>query len=317
MATTRHPLLADIIDYAGLFPPAALDMDDAVGRYLRHRRSADGWLLARFVCPAARLGDLAAVLETVDPGRTPIRIAALGAGGDDPPAFADALENDIASMAAFENRLGDTARIDVLEIKLPTGTDPSTVVDLVLHEIGDGMGRQITTFFEVSLLGEWPARLATGAEAIAAAGSRLDPDRRAGLKIRCGGLDASAIPGVEAVSAAVTTSVESEIPLKATQGLHHPIRHLDAGLGATAHGFLNLAAATIQARAHALDEPTVREILSDEEPGSFAATEEGLRWRDLTASPEAVREGRSAGFAGFGSCSFTEPRDDLSDLGLI
>ncbi len=40
-----HSLLDGIIDYAGLFPPAELSMDEAFRRFTEHRSSDDGWML--------------------------------------------------------------------------------------------------------------------------------------------------------------------------------------------------------------------------------------------------------------------------------
>jgi hypothetical protein len=47
-------LLDRLIDYAGLFPPAALTMQDAVRNYARYRDGEHAWALGRFVVPAAR-----------------------------------------------------------------------------------------------------------------------------------------------------------------------------------------------------------------------------------------------------------------------
>ena len=68
-------LLDGIIDYAGLFPPAKLPMDEAFRRFLDHRSSADGWMLARFVCPAARLDELEPLLESTDPSSLPTTLS--------------------------------------------------------------------------------------------------------------------------------------------------------------------------------------------------------------------------------------------------
>ena len=57
-APSARALLAGLVDYAGLFPPAALSMDDAVAEYARWRRSPEAWMLGRFVLPAARLAEL-------------------------------------------------------------------------------------------------------------------------------------------------------------------------------------------------------------------------------------------------------------------
>jgi hypothetical protein len=58
--------LAGAIDYAGLFPPAALDMRTAIRNYASYRAGDDASLLGRFVAPAARLGELAEELESLD-----------------------------------------------------------------------------------------------------------------------------------------------------------------------------------------------------------------------------------------------------------
>ncbi|MBI1786303.1 MAG: hypothetical protein HYR60_01975 [Acidobacteria bacterium] len=50
----RVELLRGLIDYAGLFPPAALSMQAAVQNYGRYRQEAHAWMLGRFVVPSAR-----------------------------------------------------------------------------------------------------------------------------------------------------------------------------------------------------------------------------------------------------------------------
>src|SRR5213075_640007 len=60
-------LLRRAIDYAGLFPPASLDLRSAVEEYQHQATSADGWMLGRFVLPAARLDELDAVAGDVTP----------------------------------------------------------------------------------------------------------------------------------------------------------------------------------------------------------------------------------------------------------
>jgi len=54
----RVALLAQLIDHAPLFPPASLPLPVAVAEDERARQSRDAFMLARFVCPAARLGEL-------------------------------------------------------------------------------------------------------------------------------------------------------------------------------------------------------------------------------------------------------------------
>src|SRR5690606_4902599 len=44
-------LFDGLIDYAGLFPPAALPLAEVVARYGAYRRAATGWMLGRLVVP--------------------------------------------------------------------------------------------------------------------------------------------------------------------------------------------------------------------------------------------------------------------------
>jgi len=54
----RVALLSRLIDHAPLFPPAALELTDAIAEDRRARESAAAFMLGRFVCPASRLAEL-------------------------------------------------------------------------------------------------------------------------------------------------------------------------------------------------------------------------------------------------------------------
>lgn len=58
MTRALHILLDGLIDYAGLFPPAALSMEEAVASYDAYRRGEYRWALGRFVVPAERLAEV-------------------------------------------------------------------------------------------------------------------------------------------------------------------------------------------------------------------------------------------------------------------
>jgi len=53
-------LLEHLIDYAGLFPPAALSMQDAVRNYARYRDGEYAWALGKFIVPQARASEVPA-----------------------------------------------------------------------------------------------------------------------------------------------------------------------------------------------------------------------------------------------------------------
>ena len=58
MKQSLRVLLEHLIDYAGLFPPAALSMQDAVRNYARYRDGEYAWALGKFVVPQARANEV-------------------------------------------------------------------------------------------------------------------------------------------------------------------------------------------------------------------------------------------------------------------
>jgi hypothetical protein len=51
-------LLTGLIDHAPLFPPASLPLEEALADHRRALSSPHSWMVARFVCPASRVGEL-------------------------------------------------------------------------------------------------------------------------------------------------------------------------------------------------------------------------------------------------------------------
>jgi hypothetical protein len=119
MYASLRNLLTGLIDYAGLFPPARLPLDQAIRNYAGYRRDPDGWLLGRFVCPASRLHELAPFHDTVFADGPPFVFSVLGRGGATTTEFLAGLQADLQAVTTFRTRHGDRVVADVLEVKLP------------------------------------------------------------------------------------------------------------------------------------------------------------------------------------------------------
>jgi hypothetical protein len=274
-------------------------------------------MLARFVCPAGRLVELEDLLTDVAVEESKIEVAVLGRGGATLDDFVKATDEDAALINTFLSRQGERATADVFEVRLPAAGGAAVAVAKAWRSLTENGSTTMTPFFEVSLLGDWRPRLPAAAAAIRDTTRTAGGDHRLGLKIRCGGLDAAAIPEPMAVAAAIATCRATGVPLKATQGLHHPFRHTDPALGAAVHGFLNLFTASVMAHAHDLPVRRLTEIVADTDPQSFVVEADRVAWRDFEASAAEVAAARSGVLTTFGSCSFSEPRDDLRALDII
>ena len=58
MTEALRTLLTGSIDYAGLFPPASLEMAEAARNYETYRSGPYSWALGRFILPSARLNEV-------------------------------------------------------------------------------------------------------------------------------------------------------------------------------------------------------------------------------------------------------------------
>src|SRR5579875_1274910 len=119
MFASLRALLTELIDYAGLFPPARLPLDQAIRNYARYRQGNDAWMLGRFIVPASRLEDLEPYHEELFGVDPPFAFSVLGRGGGSLTEFLTNLRDDLRDVAAFRKRHGGRVRVDVLEMRLP------------------------------------------------------------------------------------------------------------------------------------------------------------------------------------------------------
>jgi hypothetical protein len=337
MHASLRALFAGIIDYAGLFPPARLPLDQAIRNYARYRQERGAWMLGRFVCPAARLQELAPFIEEAFSSQAPLLIAALGRGGNDAAAFGSGLRADLEQIAAFQLQHGARVKVETLETRLPVNLS-GLVLDLAqARQLAEELELQaLASYYELASESEWrdvgnrlmaqlglagkPQRLAEDMLRLMTQVPLLEGRvgrKTAGLKLRCGGLDAAAFPSPDHVAHVIVMARDTRLPLKFTAGLHHPLRHFDTGLQTHVHGFLNVFTAGVLARAGDLSEEQVRQIIEDEDAGNFVFTADELRWREHRATVLEIIEARRHGVTSFGSCSFDEPCADLRALGLL
>jgi hypothetical protein len=242
-----------------------------------------------------------------------VPLSVLGRGGETLEGFLSGVTADVLDMTTFAAIHEGRAVLDQYEVRLPDLADGVRDTVAAALELLDGGAVSVAPFFETSLLEGWRGRLHRTVAAIGGVGR----DRSAGVKIRCGGLDASAVPSPVAVAAALSACRQHGLPLKATQGLHHPIRHFDRGLETSTHGFLNLFVAGALAFHHDLTDELLLEVVTEESAAAFRFTDDGLAWRDLELDLTRISSARARAVTSFGSCSFSEPRDDLRGLGLL
>jgi hypothetical protein len=293
-------LLRDLIDYAGLFPPASLAMASSVAQYDAYLRSEWNWILGRFIVPVARFGEFEVALASLptathETGFTHWRLSAL--------LGTDAV-GDVARIREFNARMtasGARAVIESVEVKAATAEEIVWLSGIIPAEL--------VVYFEIPLSG-----CDESMAAVAECGRRA--------KIRTGGETADKFPASENVVEFIRLCAASNVPFKATAGLHHPLRSVHPltyqsdGPSGMMHGFINvfLTAAFLR---EGMNAALACQLLEEHSAQALHFEANGVGWRQHRLSHDEIAAAR-AGFAiSFGSCSFMEPIDDLRALHLL
>src|SRR5579859_5570902 len=276
-------LLAGLIDYAGLYPPASLDMRSAVENYRAYRSGKHAFALGRFIVDINRMDDLLAAAGDIREFRLSVIVSQPG----DRDCLAKLIQQGVP-IEAIEMKAGSRADVERISLSLPQGVE---------------------TYFEVPVEPIQPDVLC----AISATGGRV--------KLRMGGVIPEAFPSTRAVARALVAYARAGLAFKATAGLHHPLRsthrltYLPESPTGLMHGFVNLmcAAAWIYSDRDAGEaEPILDE--QDLEAWILAPTE--IAWRSHRWTVDRLSEARKK-FVSFGSCSFEDPIRDLEALGWL
>lgn len=286
--SAAEALLTRIVDYAGLFPPAALDMETAVRHYQRYLAGDEAWMLGSFVVPASRLGEFVQVFDRVccEEQENPWTLSVVCAAERAEEVRAvEEFQEGALFIASLECKAADARSAGAALAALP----PSR-----------------TRYVEFP-----PQRAAEILPVLDANGARA--------KIRTGGLTPELIPGPDAIARFLLACAQAGVAFKATAGLHHPLRGAhpltsDAGSPrATMHGFLNVFLAAALADFGA-DEATVLRTLCEPSAAALRLDDDVICWHDHELTTEQLEQVRRRFAISFGSCSFAEPVRDLKEM---
>ncbi len=312
-----------IIDYAGMFPPANLELYPAFKNYLEYINSEDEWMMDKFICSMKSLtsftdkdSDVFSMIKDYDSERR-ASFSLLLTGGKTAKEFLLSLESDLKLVKEFTGNNNNT-EVNSFEVKLPDelfdkhNTNGLKTFLNDSYNMLDGFDMQESMiFFEPMVNDNYEFVF----EKLANTSTEIKS--KAGFKLRTGGITPELFPSTEQVSFALKACRENKVRFKATAGLHHPVRHYNNSVSTKMHGFLNVFGAGILAYSNQLSLKEINDIVKDERTESFIFTDGGFRWNDIPANTGSITKARNEFVKSFGSCSFDEPKDDLKQLNLL
>jgi hypothetical protein len=289
--TAIRALMTGLVDYAGLFPPASLDMMNAVRRYREYLTGEDRWALGRFVVPAARLKEFSAAFNDMCcEEHEPVWRLSVLASGDS--------ASDEAAMDALTR---GAVAIDSVEMKAASAAEAERL-------LRDWRGGPVS-YVELP-----PAEAATAMPLLARYAARA--------KIRTGGVTAEAIPSPEVVAQFLAACARAKVAFKATAGLHHAVRGMypltyePQSARAMMHGFVNVFLAAVLAY-RGEDALALTGTLDERHASAFVFGEDNVRWHGFDAGVDEIEATRREFAISFGSCSFAEPLEEVKALGWL
>jgi len=310
-ASAIDTLLSAVIDYAGTFPPASLELRLASAAYARVFGDDAAWLLGRFVLGAGSLDrfELPAPESAVAADR-PVEfaptlwpISVVVPPPPSTPGTALPTHVDLAGrIAAFNDRWQGRAQIVAVEYP--------AVNDVALDRLADAYDHTLEIFIEVPYGPDCRRCI----DAIASRGLFV--------KLRAGGVARTAFPSVDELTDALCGCAKAGVTFKATAGLHHalrgsyPVTAEPLADTATMHGFLNVLVAAALAYRGA-SRSTIVSALAETDGSAFSFTVDQVAWRGQSMDRDEIARFRRRFCRAFGSCSFDDPVRELRTAGLL
>lgn len=291
MASANLWFLENIIDYAGIFPPAALPAAESLRNYQAYRNGSENWILGSLAWSCSTLSELAPLLTPNDE----VELALIGRPSTNWDTWQDARLQDVEDVnnilercpgvaaATYESRIDDLSRVtDALNSLRSLGKETDIYIELPWDQPLDDAIAELATE-------EW-----------------------ARAKFRTGGKTKDAYPSPLQLAGIIKQCIDLEVEFKLTAGLHEPIAHIDQSNGAFAHGFLNILMATSVAYQDDASVQELASILESDDPSEWSV-KNGLSFDGKRLSEDDLNNARSF-FGSFGSCSITDPLEGLQRL---
>ncbi|MBD2730651.1 hypothetical protein H6G96_31120 [Nostoc sp. FACHB-892] len=295
MLASIKTLFSSIVDYAGLFPPAKLTMEEAIANYACYQNTCYHWMLGNFVLPVSRINEFEQLLF-----KLPIE-----ASKTKHWRLSIIISQEVESAIAKIQALNDNHKIAIASLEFP----PLSLSEI--DKVFPYLPADIEAFFEIPYSEDLKAYLTLL--------------QRPGIsaKIRTGGLSTEAFPTISQLYRFIFACAEAQVGFKATAGLHHPLpgkyplTYEPNSPNAMMHGFLNVAvlAALVYCQKITAQEALV--VLQESTVESFQVSADSIVWKNRRLDIWELQKARQSFFRCFGSCSFQEPIELLKNLKLL
>jgi len=304
IANSLKLFLTKLIDYAGLFPPAKLQLKPALNNYNNDIKCSDKWMLSQFILPLSNLNNITEKMMDGFSQNFQLKLSLLS----------NDLDLDIDQLFLFKDKFGEKVEFSGLESKILDIHSFHTILEKT-NEVQNKNQLNMASFFELPTQENWIDKMIKSVEIITE--FNFNHNSNFGFKLRCGGVEPYMFPSPENIAETIIICIQNNISLKFTAGLHHPVRHYNDSIQTKMFGFFNIFIGGMLAKKYRFNHVELIEVLIDQSSNNFKFKEEGLSWKKYNLSNKEIIQFRENDFISYGSCSFNEPREDLTKLGIF
>ena len=189
-SVSLYHFLDKLIDYAGLFPPAKLEIEPSLKNYAEYIKSTDKWMMSQFIIPVLRLNEIPTGLMKNYSENFHLNLSLIS--GD--------ICNDIATVNKFINMNNNSTIFTGYESRISDLAMFSQNL-LDVQELGQNQNLNFESFYEVSPNDSWMNQMNEAVSIISAFNAEYEAN--IGLKLRCGGVEADMFPSAKDIAHAI------------------------------------------------------------------------------------------------------------------
>lgn len=324
-----HQLLASSVNYAGLYPPASLKLNEALRSYVDFSHSKYVWMLANFVIPHDQLPLLANFADRKHQLKEALSLCITGPESQNLFEFKNVIYSIEKEIKAAHMGYPGEVRTNFLELKFPL----SSVKKLNPEELVKALEAVVSTTAESRLLphrvffevpgNEYDSEITKKIIKVIAVHNQSILKRKvgnylfSGIKINCSDKKDGKIPDVRYLADVLLYARDANVAVKFSGKENTPFPGYNYSLGTKTHGFLNIFVASVLAYTQDLTLEETIEVIEDKSPENFTFKDDYLAWRELAAPTMEIKMLRMLSITSFNFINFTTPVDGLRELGYV
>jgi hypothetical protein len=295
MINSTEQLLSECFDYAGIFPPAQISLDEALKNYVRLKRSSDKWIFSRFVIPHHLVPKLAHFADRRDGNEGPLSLCIAGPEVKTLHDFKNTILNIEKDILSVHSDFPGEARTNILELMLPQTSvenlNPEEMVKALEAVVSTSANSRLLphrVYFEISR-DNFDIDTAKKVIKVIAVHNKSILKRKidnylfSGFKINCGDAEKGLVPDARYLAEIMLYARDANVAVKFGGNVRHAYPKYDYELDTQEHGVLNLLLAGILAYTQDLNTEETIQVLEEKNAANFIFKEKYMAWRELAA----------------------------------